>query len=165
MSKALEGEHLCIKHQGNYSHYAEHNCTVCKLESALAFQAEQVRLKMEASLREQHQNQLDSPITSERELELLAVIEQKDAALTAIADPNSNHPIFFREGRVSGMSMERMYEEIAQEALALTPESALKEYAAKVLEEAANHPSFRTTIEAGRLADELRRMAEERRKP
>jgi hypothetical protein len=36
MSKALEGEHLCVKHQGNYSHYAEHNCTVCKLQSELS---------------------------------------------------------------------------------------------------------------------------------
>ena len=32
MSKALPGEHYCKKHQGNHSHYAEHNCTVCKLE-------------------------------------------------------------------------------------------------------------------------------------
>lgn len=32
MSKALEGEHYCIKHQGNHSHYAEENCTVCKLQ-------------------------------------------------------------------------------------------------------------------------------------
>ncbi len=31
MTKALPGEHLCVAHQGNHSHYAEHNCTICKL--------------------------------------------------------------------------------------------------------------------------------------
>ena len=36
MSQALEGEHYCQKHQGNHSHYADHNCTVCKLETELA---------------------------------------------------------------------------------------------------------------------------------
>jgi hypothetical protein len=30
MSTALPGEHYCVNHQGNHSHYAEHNCTVCK---------------------------------------------------------------------------------------------------------------------------------------
>ena len=29
MSKALPGEHYCKNHQGNHSHYAPHNCTVC----------------------------------------------------------------------------------------------------------------------------------------
>jgi hypothetical protein len=29
MSQALPGEHLCKEHQGNHSHYAEHNCTIC----------------------------------------------------------------------------------------------------------------------------------------
>lgn len=29
MSKALPGEHYCAGHQGNHSHYAPHNCTVC----------------------------------------------------------------------------------------------------------------------------------------
>ena len=33
-SKALAGEHLCIKHQGNHSHYAEHNCAICQLQAA-----------------------------------------------------------------------------------------------------------------------------------
>ena len=27
---ALSGEHYCERHQGNHSHYAEHNCAVCK---------------------------------------------------------------------------------------------------------------------------------------
>jgi len=31
MSKALPGSHYCLAHQGNHSHYATHNCTVCKL--------------------------------------------------------------------------------------------------------------------------------------
>ena len=41
MSKALPGENYCKDHQGNYSHYAPHNCTVCKQ------QAEIKRLKAE----------------------------------------------------------------------------------------------------------------------
>ena len=45
MSKALEGEHLCIKHQGNHSHYAEHNCTICQLQSQLAA-SEEARKKL-----------------------------------------------------------------------------------------------------------------------
>jgi hypothetical protein len=35
MSGALEGEHLCLKHQGNHSHYADHNCTICKLKKRI----------------------------------------------------------------------------------------------------------------------------------
>lgn len=35
MSKALPGEHYCLLHQGNCSHYATHNCTVCKLQAQL----------------------------------------------------------------------------------------------------------------------------------
>jgi hypothetical protein len=29
MSKALSGAHYCVAHQGNHSHYAEHNCELC----------------------------------------------------------------------------------------------------------------------------------------
>lgn len=36
MSKALDGQHYCKNHQGNHSHYAEENCTVCTLERELA---------------------------------------------------------------------------------------------------------------------------------
>ena len=32
---ALEGEHLCEKHQGNHSHYAQSNCTICKQKKAI----------------------------------------------------------------------------------------------------------------------------------
>ncbi len=32
MSQALPGMHYCKNHQGNHSHYAEHNCEVCILE-------------------------------------------------------------------------------------------------------------------------------------
>lgn len=35
MSQPLPGEHLCEKHQGNHAHYAEHNCTICKLKNRL----------------------------------------------------------------------------------------------------------------------------------
>ena len=31
----LPGEQLCKKHQGNHSHYAEENCSVCILEEAI----------------------------------------------------------------------------------------------------------------------------------
>lgn len=36
MSKTLPGEHYCEKHQGNRSHYAVDNCSVCKLAARLA---------------------------------------------------------------------------------------------------------------------------------
>ena len=36
MSQALEGEHYCVQHQGNDSHYDEKNCTVCNLQKQLA---------------------------------------------------------------------------------------------------------------------------------
>ncbi|CAB4132065.1 hypothetical protein UFOVP138_32 [uncultured Caudovirales phage] len=36
MSKPLSGEHLCLAHQGNYSHYAEHNCTICTQAKRIA---------------------------------------------------------------------------------------------------------------------------------
>lgn len=29
MSKALEGMHYCVTHQGNHSHYVAHNSVVC----------------------------------------------------------------------------------------------------------------------------------------
>jgi len=32
----LPGEHYCVDHQGNTSHYADHNCTVCRLQKAAA---------------------------------------------------------------------------------------------------------------------------------
>lgn len=35
MSDPLPGEHYCEEHQGNHSHYAATNCTVCKLHIAL----------------------------------------------------------------------------------------------------------------------------------
>lgn len=43
---ALPGEHYCIRHQGNTSHYDERNCTVCRLERELAeAQAEVTQLR------------------------------------------------------------------------------------------------------------------------
>lgn len=35
MSDALSGAHLCLKHQGNHSHYAESNCEICRGIAAL----------------------------------------------------------------------------------------------------------------------------------
>lgn len=32
---ALPGEHYCLMHQGNHSHYDKRNCLVCKLTAAL----------------------------------------------------------------------------------------------------------------------------------
>ena len=32
MSTALPGEHYCLKHKGNSSHYADQNCAVCSLQ-------------------------------------------------------------------------------------------------------------------------------------
>ena len=42
MSKALPGEHLCEKHQGNGSHYAEENCRICKLQRACSMMNDEV---------------------------------------------------------------------------------------------------------------------------
>jgi hypothetical protein len=36
MSDAPPGEHLCLAHQGNTSHYDKCNCTICKLEARCA---------------------------------------------------------------------------------------------------------------------------------
>lgn len=44
MSEALPGEHYCEQHQGNHSHYAEENCTVCKLSARVA----EMEAKLEA---------------------------------------------------------------------------------------------------------------------
>lgn len=33
---ALSGTHLCLKHQGNYSHYAKDNCEICTLKRELS---------------------------------------------------------------------------------------------------------------------------------
>lgn len=30
MSEALPGNHYCVAHQGNHSHYDAHNCDLCK---------------------------------------------------------------------------------------------------------------------------------------
>jgi len=35
MSRAMEGEHYCVDHQGNHSHYDKKNCRVCRLLSLL----------------------------------------------------------------------------------------------------------------------------------
>ncbi len=43
MSKALPGENYCAMHQGNHSHYAEHNCTVCKLQAQLTLLKQEMR--------------------------------------------------------------------------------------------------------------------------
>jgi hypothetical protein len=36
VSGALPGEHYCLAHQGNHSHYDSINCTVCKLKAHIA---------------------------------------------------------------------------------------------------------------------------------
>ena len=43
MSKSLPGESYCVKHQGDHSHYAEHNCTVCRLTKLVTEQQEQLK--------------------------------------------------------------------------------------------------------------------------
>lgn len=48
MSEALPGEHYCVDHQGNHSHYAAKNCTVCRLRAEL----EAARELVEAAFRE-----------------------------------------------------------------------------------------------------------------
>lgn len=36
MSAVLPGMHYCRIHQGNHSHYAEHNCAVCAMVATLS---------------------------------------------------------------------------------------------------------------------------------
>jgi hypothetical protein len=50
MTPALPGEHLCVAHQGNHSHYAEHNCVICKLTAENAKLTEELELKFWAEL-------------------------------------------------------------------------------------------------------------------
>ena len=96
------------------------------------------------------------PIASERELELLAVIEQMREALEAAL-------VHDYQGYYKG----RHHREQGKEALALTPDlSALKEDRAWVLEEAAESDLFDDDYQGTEhCRGILRRMAEERRKP
>ena len=50
MSNALEGSHLCVEHQGNYSHYDKHNCTVCKQAAEIAALREQLAAEQNANI-------------------------------------------------------------------------------------------------------------------
>ena len=99
---------------------------------------------------------------SERELELLAVIEQMREGL----DDASKYLSYYYDEQTRSHVNEKV-----RKALALTPESALKEDRAKVLEEAADEfdgitNNWLSKISPQRaISDELRRMAEERRKP
>jgi len=36
MNNPLSGEHYCEQHQGNHSHYAQHNCKVCKQQAEIS---------------------------------------------------------------------------------------------------------------------------------
>lgn len=92
---------------------------------------------------------LERDALSERELELLAVIEQKDAAINWYLD-SCNKELVTHEFLVKHFS----------KALALTPDlSALKEHDAKVLEELSGREDISEFT-----ASELRRMAEELRR-
>jgi len=51
MSKTLAGEQYCLAHQGNHSHYAEHNCTVCLLLAENEKQARHIS-RLEEALHE-----------------------------------------------------------------------------------------------------------------
>lgn len=35
MSSALPGQHYCLEHQGNHSHYDKRNCSLCMAIAAL----------------------------------------------------------------------------------------------------------------------------------
>lgn len=51
MSKALEGMCYCVKHQGNHSHYTEHNCIGCTQQKRIAqLEAELTACKKDAEL-------------------------------------------------------------------------------------------------------------------
>lgn len=65
MSKAFYGEHYCLAHQGNSSHYAAHNCKVCTLESELA--ATKQKLEVESEARHKAEADLSNAISSRTE--------------------------------------------------------------------------------------------------
>lgn len=109
------------------------------------------------------------PITSERELELLAVIEQMREALKPFAEHPDFHapecwPVTFADSvtRAPGVTAGDFRK--AKAALALTPDlSALKEHDARVLKEAVD---WAVINKFGILTfEDLCRRAEERRKP
>lgn len=72
MSKALEGEHYCASHQGNHSHYAEHNCVVCEKD----------RLIVELRQRCEAESIVASSYRDERDA-AFAKLEAKNAELQA----------------------------------------------------------------------------------
>ena len=72
----LEGEHLCLKHQGNHSHYAEHNCTVCKPEQQVAELTKQLAIA-EAVSENYIQKFKDTTTALDVNLELLSKLAGK----------------------------------------------------------------------------------------
>ena len=50
MSQALPGTHLCLAHQGNHSHYAPHNCEICKLQEQVETATKALRRLSAAAL-------------------------------------------------------------------------------------------------------------------
>ena len=105
---------------------------------------------------------------------LQAKLAMQAEALDAIAN-DSDHPIYTREGRSSGMSMEAIYEELATTALNATQadvdafmQGKKMEWEKGVLEEAADYfyrhtdyaPAEGETFERPELI--LKRMAKER---
>lgn len=51
MSKALPGEHYCLEHQGNHSHYDPKNCTVCTLTRRVtALESENASLRLDLKI-------------------------------------------------------------------------------------------------------------------
>ena len=84
MTEALRGEHYCIVHQGNSSHYAKHNCRVCQLEQALALALQPVDppevtdpKKRLRTLKKEHNlpNKFYYPFGHQDILELINIVE------------------------------------------------------------------------------------------
>jgi hypothetical protein len=68
MGRALPGEHYCLKHQGNHSHYDEINCTVCKLQVENA-QLKALISKLEATIEALEDDAIEAGITWEMDHE------------------------------------------------------------------------------------------------
>lgn len=89
---ALPGNHYCLAHQGNHSHYADHNCDLCKVEAHIAaLEAENKRLKTacdsysEAEILRGDEKQ--AAVLTERETWVIAKQhEPTEAMLTAARD-------------------------------------------------------------------------------
>lgn len=90
MSGALPGAHYCVKHQGNYSHYAEHNCELCcalreadtlrdRIQDLISAQSKELAAQLERTLTSSQEGGNEALSAIDRAMYRLTVA-QRDAA-------------------------------------------------------------------------------------